>query len=138
MSVMTVMTKSLTELVAAERESRDKGLPAGWPSDPASRVMRLWAHLLGGGDPRTPPADWRPTYPLDDPSNEPDLWISDQDEPTIWCKLDRHGFVAPGGYEMDAELDPELSGPRNFACAWCGKEHVDEMDVYTFMLPEEW
>lgn len=85
-----------------------------------ARVLRLIVHLQSGGDPRTPPADWRPTYPLDDPRNEPDLWVADLADPTLWCKRDDH--------------EPQGSS----ACSWCGGQHHDTMSVYTFMLPEDY
>lgn len=87
-----------------------------------ARVVRLVAHFAARGDPRTPPADWRPTYPMDDPRNEPDLWIADLTEPVLWCKADTHrNQTAPGA-----------------PCSWCGSAHRDAMTVYTYMLPSDY
>lgn len=74
---MIVATRAL--LAEAEREDDPiNGINA--------RMFRFVAHVSMEGDRRTPPADWRATYPFDDPSYEPDLWIADLAEPTIWCK----------------------------------------------------
>lgn len=84
-------------------------------------VGRLVAHVESGGDLRTPPAEWRPTYPMDDPANAPDLWIADKTGEVIWCKLDTH--------------PPQGTGA---ACGWCGRTHREPMAVYTFMLPSDY
>ena len=106
---MIVVTPAL--VAAAEREASING-----------SVLRLVDHLISGGDPRTPPPGWRPTYPMDDPANAPDLWIGGRSgDEIVWCKLDTH---PPQG--------------ESAPCSWCGYEHVGRMDIYTFMLPSDY
>jgi hypothetical protein len=111
-----MMTATRALVAAAEREDDPvNGINA--------RMFRLMTHILGGGDRRTPPADWRPTYSGDDPRNEPDLWIADQSgDEVIWCQLAAH--------------EPQPDEHWN-ACSWCGQMHFGIMEVFTYMLPED-
>lgn len=106
------------------------------------RINRLVEHITEGGDMRLPPIGWRATFANDDIRNEPDMWIADLGNAIpVWCKMERHTYVAtvPGrqahprpGLEMFKQYDRP-------PCGWCGVRHgEDVMNVFTFMLPEDY
>jgi hypothetical protein len=65
---------------------------------------------------------WKTTYPLDDPANEPDLWIRSA-APVLWIKRDDHELY-----------QPDATGK----CDWCGRRHTGVMSVFTVLTPDEY
>jgi hypothetical protein len=119
--IQFVMTQSVNARIATDTAA-------------AKVATQLIAHL-GRGVNREVPL-WRTSYPMDDPTYEPDLWIADKEttkgllDVRMWAKMDTH---EPGVFRDGDFVDP---GPGE-RCEWCGKAHTDPLSIVTFLDPDE-
>jgi len=85
-------------------------------------LARALTSIGSGGQAAREVPGWRATYPMDDPANEPDLWIREA-APILWIKRDDHE-----PWQTDA------AGK----CDWCGRRHAGVMTILTVLLPDEY
>jgi hypothetical protein len=87
--------------------------------DPTADFDGALARVMSGA--RDVPG-WKTTYPMDDPTNEPDLWIKNS-VPVLWIKRDDHELY-----------QPDATGK----CDWCGRRHTGVMSIFTVMSPDDY
>lgn len=80
---------------------------------------------------RDPFGGWTASFPSDDASRQPDMWIVEIGNLKLWAKADVHAPVTI----VDGRPEPCQPGDR---CGWCGRVHVGDLEVVTLMLPEDY
>ena len=115
------VTDTLVVLTVGVRELLERGAEGDRTLKSDLMLVALPRVRAGGRAARAVPG-WTATYPLDDPANEPDLWIRIA-VPIVRIKRDDH---EPG--------EPDAAG----TCSWCGRRHAGVMAVFTVLLPEEY